>query len=320
MYVYKYISLVLNNMTGILPFSLGEVLVLSVPVLLLGYVIYVIIKTVKAKGKRVKKFLDSLLNIVCVGAVCLFLFTMNCGINYYRSGIGELMEIKTEPVSAEELYRVCVYLAEKASEVRENLREDENGVMILSENANERAARCVNEFLGSHYAKPKNVMCSRGMSYLNITGIYFPFTFEANVNIDVPDFSIPSTMCHELAHVNGIMHEEDANFIAFAACIDSEDKEMVYSGYMLSMIYASNALYEADKEKYREFSGYISEGVRRDLAAQSEYWKEFETPVAEAAANVNDSYLKSNAQSDGIKSYGNMVDLTIGYLRDKMSK
>ena len=62
----------------------------------------------------------------------------------------------------------------------------------------------------------------------------------------------------------------------------------------------------------------MSDGLLKDLNAQSAYWKNFETPIAETAANINDTYLKSNSQSDGIKSYGNMVDLTIAYLNDKI--
>ena len=156
------------------------------------------------------------------------------------------------------------------------------------------------------------------MSYCNITGIYFPFTLEANVNIDVPDFSIPETMCHEMAHVNGIMREDEANFISFLSCINSDDDEFAYSGYIMAMIYTSNALYNEDKNKYNNFTVYMSEGVIRDLNAQSSYWERFKTPVAETAASINDAYLKSNSQSDGIKSYGNMVDLTIAYLKDKI--
>lgn len=53
------------------------------------------------------------------------------------------------------------------------------------------------------------------MSYLDISGIYCPFTFEANVNVHMNDVLIPVTMCHELSHLSGYMREDEANFIAF---------------------------------------------------------------------------------------------------------
>ena len=317
-HVYKYISLIFNHITGIFPFSLAEIIVIAFPLTAMIYIILLAVKITSSKGKRLTTALNGLLNILCTIAVLLFTFTTNCGINYYKSDVSHTMNIETNPVSTEELYKVCVYLAEKASDIRENLYQDENGISIISDNANERAEKYVNSLLNSNYSQPKSVFFSRTMSYLNITGVYFPFTFEANVNTDIPNFSIPATMCHELAHINGIMREDDANFIAFLSCINSGDKEFEYSGYTMAMIYASNALFSADKGKYQDFLQYMSNSVIKDLNAQSAYWKNFETPVAETASTINDTYLKSNSQSDGVKSYGNMIDLTIAYLKDKI--
>ena len=317
-HIYKYISLAFNKITGLVPFSIAELIIIAVPLAAVTYIIYTTIKTILSKNNKIKTALNGFINILCTLSVILFLFTTNCGINYYKSGISETMNIKTQPVSTEELYKVCVYLAQKASDARQHLNEYENGTAKISKSPDDRAKKYVNRLLNTSYSQPKNLFFSKALSYLNITGVYFPFTFEANINADVPEFSIPATMCHELAHINGIMPEEDANFIAFLACINSDDNEFAYSGYSMAMIYASNTLYRYDKEKYSDFTQYMSDGVVRDLNAQSEYWKRFETPVAETASAINDTYLKSNSQSDGIKSYGNMVDMTVAYLKDKI--
>ena len=248
MHIYRYISLFFNNLTGLIPFSLAEIIVLSTPLAIILYITCTIFKISKSP-RKLKTLLNKLLNLICTASVTLFIFTMNCGINYYNSDVAHAMNIDTQPVSTEKLYKVCVYLAQQASDIRNRLGEDENGITVLSENANERAKKYVNNLLHTNYSLPKNVIFSKSMSYLNITGIYFPFTLEANVNVDVPDFSIPSTMCHELAHVNGIMREDDANFISFLACINSDDNEFAYSGYTMAMTYAANALYSADKHK-----------------------------------------------------------------------
>ena len=316
-HVYRCISFLFNNLTGIFPFSLAEIVMIAVSAVFVICIIHTIVK-ITTSSRKLKTLLNSLVNLLCTISVIFFLFTANCGINYYCTDISHTMNINTQPVSTDELYRVCVYLAQQASAVREHLHEDENRITVLSDNPNERAQNAVNTFLDTNYSKPKNVFFSKVMSYLNITGIYFPFTLEANVNTDIPDFSIPATMCHELAHVNGIMREDDANFVAFLSCISSNDNEFAYSGYTMAMIYASNALYKADQNKYTDFTAYISDSVIRDIHAQSVYWEKFKTPAAETAANINDAYLKSNSQSDGIKSYGNMVDLIIAYLKDKM--
>jgi hypothetical protein len=169
--------------------------------------------------------------------------------------------------------------------------------------------------LGGYTARPKPVRLSRGMSYLDITGVYTFYTTEANVNVDVPAYSIPVTMLHELAHFKGYMREEEANFLAYLACTQSDNEDFAYSGTMLAMIHSTNALYSADRQRYDAVMSQLSDGVWRDLAANSAYWKQFEGPVAEVSSKVNDVYLRSNKQEAGVKSYGQMVDLLLANSR-----
>ena len=115
--IYRYISLVLNNITGIFPFSLAEIIVIISPIALTAYLTHTIIKIIKSKQKS-KILLNCLLNLLCIVSVVLFTFTTNCGINYYSSDIAQTMNINKEPVSTDELYKVCVYLAQRSSDIR----------------------------------------------------------------------------------------------------------------------------------------------------------------------------------------------------------
>lgn len=322
--VYRGVSLFWNNISGILPFSLGEMILILLPAGVLAYIIFVIVRTVRSKGRRIKTALGGFLRTAGTASLVFFLFVTNCGINYYCTDFSELTGLETRKVSAEELYEVCVYLADGASECRERLDEDDDGIMKISVSQTAEYARDAVNGLHSHYdfvpdgySVPKSVMLSEKMSYLKITGVYFPFTFEANVNTDVPDFSIPFTMCHELAHVRGFMHEEDANFIAYLACVRSDKPELKYSAYTTAILYTAKHLYSADRELYSKYLTHLSAKVRKDLAAHSEYWSRFETPAAKTASKINDSYLKSNAQKSGVKSYGRLSDLIIAYYFDE---
>jgi hypothetical protein len=172
--------------------------------------------------------------------------------------------------------------------------------------------------LGGYTARPKPVMLSRGMSYLDITGVYTFYSTEANVNVDTPAYSIPSTMLHELAHFKGYMREDEANFLAYLACRASGSGDFAYSGTMLAMIHSTNALYSTDRGRYAEVMGRLSDAVWRDLAANSAYWQQFEGPVAEVSEKVNDVYLRSNRQEAGVKSYGHMVDLLLAERRSNL--
>ena len=60
-------------------------------------------------------------------------------------------------------------------------------------------------------------------------------------------------MCHELAHIRGYIYEDEANFIAFLACVESDDVAFQYSGYLSVLNYVANDLYKtrlADPESY----------------------------------------------------------------------
>ena len=80
------------------------------------------------------------------------------------------------------------------------------------------------------------------MSYTNITGIYSPFTAEANVNVSVPKSTLLFTTMHEMAHQRGFASENEANFIAYLTCIAHPDVDFQYSGYLNALNYVNRAL------------------------------------------------------------------------------
>lgn len=323
-YIYHYISLFWNFLSSLVPFSLAEIIVVLLIPFVLAYIIYFVIKIIRKKGARGRTAYKAFLNAVCAISLVFFLFVSNFGICYYRSTFAEANGIEIRESTVSELYELCIDLAEQASSLREELSESD-GVMTISDlnelkSETQTAMNSLYEeypdiFTG--YSAVKSVMLSELMSRIQITGVFFPFTFEANVNIAAPDFSIPSTMCHELAHLRGYAREDEANFIAYLACINSDNNSLKYSGCMLAFVHSVNALYDSDKEKYNEVFSHLSEKVIADLNANSEYWAAYEAPAAEAAASVNDFYLKANSQEDGTKSYGRMVDLLLAYARSK---
>ena len=319
-YIYRPVSVFWSFVSGIVPFSVGEILLILLPFAALAYIIAVIVAIVRSKGQRVKKLVKGIVRPIAAASLVFFVYITNCGINYYCSDVLTLSGMKLRETSAQELYEVCVYLADQASECRSRLSENENGVAVIDISAAKYKTRdAVNSlharygYIPDGYSIPKGVMLSRAMSYLDVTGIYSPFTFEANVNTDMRNFTVPFTMCHELSHVRGFMHEQDANFIAYLACICSGDYELMYSGYAEAVRYVSKYLRLSDGKLYNDFLTHLSDGVFRDYEDNSQYWKQFETPIAEAASSVNDSYLKFNAQPEGIMSYNRITELIIAH-------
>ncbi|HEX2985275.1 MAG TPA: DUF3810 domain-containing protein [Caproiciproducens sp.] len=325
--VYPLLSIGVNFITSLFPFSLAELLVVLLPAAVILFLVIFTIKIIKNKEKRVEIFLKFLLNIICIASVTYFAFMISCGINYSRYPFAQTSGLKVQPSSKTELVNLCNSLADELNGLRQQVKTDDRSVMKLSQTNiydTARAARDAYNRIGGEYpllragyGVPKPVFFSHAMSYSNITGIFFPFTFEANVNVDIPAYSIPATMCHELSHLRGYMREDEANFIGYLVCEKSGNTDFRYSGDMLAFIYASNALYSTDGNAANQVYARLDAGVRRDLDANSAYWKQFEGPVAEASNLANDSYLKANHQEDGVKSYGRMVDLLLAEYRAK---
>ena len=79
----------------------------------------------------------------------------------------------------------------------------------------------------------------------------------------------------------------------------------------MSFNYVMNAMSKASREQHRELIGNLSPRVLHDLRQEQAYWDKYRTPVAVASQKINNAYLKANAQSDGVASYGRVVDLMI---------
>ena len=62
------------------------------------------------------------------------------------------------------------------------------------------------------FGPPKPLLASRSLDYLGVSGIYFPFTGEANFNGGTPPVSLPRVMGHEMSHQRGYAREDEANF------------------------------------------------------------------------------------------------------------
>ena len=171
--------------------------------------------------------------------------------------------------------------------------------------------------LKGYYPQPKRLLLPEFLSYQSLTGIYSPFTVEANYNSDMEEYNIPFTMCHELSHLKGFMQEQEANFIAWLACSTSEMPQFQYSAALSGWLYATNLLWEYDQNAYDRLYAMLPESAKKDLKENDTYWEKYDGKIAEVSNQINDAYLKTNGQKDGVKSYDKMVDMLVVYKLDK---
>jgi hypothetical protein len=204
---------------------------------------------------------------------------------------------------------------------------DENGYVVYNINVCEQAAIAMNgisgEFprLSGYYPKAKPISASEFMSQNYITGMYFPFSMEANYNNVMYIMNYPQTICHEYSHLKGYILENEANFLSYLACINSDDIFFQYSGYLSVLWYVNNSYYESvDTERYKN-QIKIRDDVRADTSFLTpEAWEEVEETspfdtdkVSTASNNFVDGYLKYFGVDDGIVSYDRVTELLLEY-------
>ncbi len=133
------------------------------------------------------------------------------------------------------------------------MRRDENG--LFAESRDDIFADSVRVFDGVYDAfpclrmedrVPKGVRFSTALSAMDFTGFYFPFTGEANLNIDSPACYLPSTIAHEMAHQRGIASEQECNFHCHRRLHHGGQRRLSLPGWLMGFTYLSNALYRAD--------------------------------------------------------------------------
>ncbi len=323
--LFKALSFILRIVIGWIPFSLGEIIVYSLVLYLITSLIWSLFRVATKKIKFKSLLLKLVINLVAWASLIYFIFMILWGLNYQREPLIPNAETN---FSTEELEGLCEILIINANESRKKAAERKGSKGVLFMDNKEVINKAYtgyenldieNKKLNYKLPSVKKIMFTGLFSSIGVSGIYNPFTGEANVNMDPPDFLLPATVCHEMAHQSGIAPEDEANYIAYIVCSRHPDPFFQYSGNILAMRYAMSALRRIDPTSYTKLWEKISDGIKSDLELNRKYWQQFQNPFEKYSDKVYDSYLKANSQKAGIRSYGLMVRLLLNDYRKKGS-
>lgn len=312
----------LSQLTGVFPFSIFEVSIYFMLLFCVIYLIYLCCSILKYPKHWYKTLANFTLNSLALFSVVYFLFMSMWGFNYLRPHFGQTIGVELTTHSNKELAELYAYLVEKTNSLAESVVRNAEGYMIIPNgylSVFERSHLGYTEasktfpILSGYYGNPKPILSSKAMNYTGISGIYSPFTAEANVNIAVLDLSIPATTMHEMAHQRGYANEDEANFIAFLTCKFHPDVDFQYSGYLLALTHTASALAKDNPSLLHELNQNLSSYVINDIRHNYNFWQQYSGKVESISSQMNNIYLQMNGVSDGTKSYGRMVDLLLGY-------
>lgn len=324
----KIIVQILSNLTGIFPFSIYEIIVYIVIISVIIFIIYTLYLIVNNKFK-LKKFIKlSIFNILSILSITYFLFIILWGLNYNKVPLESILinqynndnntSLKNIDYDISDLRKLYEFLIEKTNESKNLVLSNKNNIsdykdIIKRSYLGFNSISHIIPNLDGEYGNPKYIFSSKLICYTGITGIYFPFTGESNINIAIPNSSLPSTILHEMAHQRGYASEDEANFIAYLSAINHPDKNFVYSGYRLALSYTRLSLKNNDFDSYTKLNSNLSNEVINDINYNIEFWSKYNGEISKISDNINNSYLKSNGIKEGTENYSKMVNLLLTY-------
>lgn len=298
----------ISAVTNLVPFSLTEWTYVIGIAFLVFFLIKIIIHFVK---KNYKKAFDIIYRIGAVAITLVVLLNVLFTFQYNRYPLGEELGLKQVDVNAELAYDAAEYYINEANALAQKFERDSEGGVISPytfeetvQKINEEYKRLTSDYFNQFYVRNKPMLFSKLMCYAGFSGIYFPFYAESNISVTVPSYTLPVTICHELAHTKGVMRENEANFTAYYLLITSQDDYLRYCALLYASNICLNETYdEKDESYYRKAYSLVSDEIWTEYSSASKIWQSYDTFLDDIGNWFNNLYLKSSGVASGVKSY-----------------
>ena len=319
-YVIRNFQGILAQWSGSVDFLLWQVLAVALGVVALATLVIVVVLR-----KNIISWAGWMLAIV---SFVYMIHTAMFGLNYYAGSLSDDLRMDVSRYAVSELAEATEYYRDKANELAAQVNRDQSGVASfasfgeLAKKAGDGFETLTREYYYPVFAGSTEPVKELGWAdmytSMGITGFTCGITGEAAVNPQIPDVSLPFTMCHEMAHRMCIAPERDANFAAFLAASVNDSVEFRYSAYFMAFRYCYNVLATANSTEAAAAAGRISSGIGEQMRKDIQYYDSFfssrqDTKATKVADTVNDTYLKASGDSAGIRSYGQVCDLLVNW-------
>ncbi|MDO5401587.1 MAG: DUF3810 domain-containing protein [Eubacteriales bacterium] len=320
-YVIRTLQGILAQWTGAVAFPVWQLLALVLGVLILASFVLMI----ALKWNPIEWFGW----VLAVFAGIYLLHTGMWGLNYYAGTLAQDLRLETSTYTLEELTEATEYYRDQANALAKTAQRGNGSSNVQFEEFEVLAAKAGDGFKSLTYDYHYPVFAGSTLpvkklgwadmyTSMGITGFTFGITGEAAVNPQIPDISLPFTMCHEMAHRMCIANERDANFAGFLACSANPDPQFRYSGYFMAFRYCFNALNRVSGQQAAAAVARVKDGISQELQFDMDYYDRFfadrrDQGAASLADTVNDTYLKTSGDKEGIASYSAVYDLLVNW-------
>ena len=322
--VYPYVTRTVMDYLAVwsspLEFCLWQTIVVAAAVVLIATIVLMIImrwNPVRWAGW-----------VLAVCSLVYLLHTLVFGLNYYAGDLADDIRLEKRAYTVEELASATTYYRDMANLLAVQVKRDGNGDVdfdefdVLAQQAADGFETLVYDrsypIFAGNTLPVKELGWADMYSAMGITGVTMGLTGEAAVNPQIPDVTLPFTMCHEMAHRMSIATERDANFAAFLASSANEDIQYRYSAYFMAYRYCYNALINANTIASSGAAARIASEATKELQHDMQHYTAFFTSrrndrATEVANTVNDTYLRTSGDEAGVASYGDVCDLLVNW-------
>ena len=316
--LFVIISKISRVTLGKIPFSVGDIIY--------GIVIIYVLKSIwnSRKSWRFEKR-NTALKILSVLSVAYFLFHILWAMNYYRQPLFEKMKIERDYTDAD-LLIFTKKLIIKTNEIQTQITKNDNLKVVFPYSQRQVFEMNLNgyktlsnQYICFEYTNPsvKKSLFSLPLTYMGFGGYLNPFTNEAQVNYLIPMYNFPTATCHEMAHQMGFASESECNFIGFLASVKNDDLYFKYSGYSFALRYCLGNWQIRNEKVFDELVKTVHPGILKNYKESEDFWRQYDTFIDKGFHFFYDNFLKLNQQKEGMESYSKLVNLMVGYYKEK---
>ena len=313
---------VLSTVMGVVPFAVWDIVILLLIVATLVHLVRCV--------RRRCSFVPWLASLAVVLSAGTLFVVGGWALNHYAPPLSQDLGLEVEGGTVDELYEVTAYHLEQAARLAWEVprddslnleRQDFYELARIAGAAYEGPAEEYEVFSGSTVPVKSLLLWGEPLLYSGHTGLFFAATAESGVPLNCADADLPFVMCHEAAHRLGLAAEGEANFAAYVACVSSDDVRFRYAGHYKAFVSCYNRLCKVARDRVPElFDEIVQAGlgdglslVRRDMKNTSVHYDAYEGTFEKVGTAVNDTYLKSFGEPEGVQSYGYVVNYLLAW-------
>ena len=283
-------------------------------------VIWLLVKIKQAyhhPSSTAQKLINIVFSTLAFISGIIILFMIAWGFNYARIPIKQQFDLPMAKISKQELQMELEQETARLIALRNRLDlVDKKSRATLKEKTK---SSLITTFKENHFPVLGNprMKLNQPKGFLlrwSTAGFYFPWLGDCNVDPGLLDIQLPFVMAHEYAHAYGVTNEGECNFLAYLACMESEDSFVQYSGsFSYWQILRRNYRRSFGQETHDQMIQALPQNIKDDIKAVYENGLKYPDILPKLRFATYDLFLKSQGVKEGNASYSEIVNMVIAW-------